>query len=318
MDAMTVETKILCIDDIPAELQQKLTENPDHIVYEKSRIFILLNQTVFCCADTPEGNEMIYSIRMSQKIKTEFPNDTAAVIERILNDPYYIPDQAVQNKFRLIPFGKRCAVVFRTYLQQEKDLYRYFATIAPTEKNDLIVPVDYHTVLFIKNMQIESIEELAEYAEAVIGTMESEGITGIKAGVGNTAADISGIRNSYLEGCKALILGNRYHSQENVYIYSKQTLERIVDCIPTEKKKEIRDQFFSNENSGKLSDEMMETVRIFFRNDLNLTAASRQLFIHRNTLNYRLDKIKKECGLDLRLFQDAVVFRIVSEIQAEA
>ena len=66
--------------------------------------------------------------------------------------------------------------------------------------------------------------------------------------------------------------------------------------------------------SNKLTDEMMETVRVFFQNDLNITAASRQLFIHRNTLNYRLDKIKKDFGLDLRCFQDAVVFRIISEI----
>ena len=62
---------------------------------------------------------------------------------------------------------------------------------------------------------------------------------------------------------------------------------------------------------------MMETVSVFFRNDLNLTAASKQLFIHRNTLNYRLDKIRKDTGLDLRHFQDAVVFRIVIEIPEE-
>ena len=58
---------------------------------------------------------------------------------------------------------------------------------------------------------------------------------------------------------------------------------------------------------------MLDTVRVFFRSDLNLTAASRQLFIHRNTLNYRLDKIKKAFGLDLRTFQDAVVFKLISE-----
>ena len=63
---------------------------------------------------------------------------------------------------------------------------------------------------------------------------------------------------------------------------------------------------------GETHDEMLETVRVFFFFFLNLTAASKQLFIHRNTLNYRLDKIKKETGLDLRSFEDAVIFRIVS------
>ena len=62
---------------------------------------------------------------------------------------------------------------------------------------------------------------------------------------------------------------------------------------------------------AKEAEEMLETVRVFFRNDLNLTATSKQLFIHRNTLNYRLDKIRKETGLDLRSFEDAVIFRII-------
>ncbi len=66
-----------------------------------------------------------------------------------------------------------------------------------------------------------------------------------------------------------------------------------------------------------MPDELLETVRVFFRNDLNLTAASRELFVHRNTLNYRLDKIRKETGLDLRSFRDAVIFQILSGIPDE-
>ena len=110
----------------------------------------------------------------------------------------------------------------------------------------------------------------------------------------------------------------RYHIQDRVYVYEKQMLERIIDTIPENKKKEIQKSFYGNCRETALSDEMLETVRVFFRNDLNLTAASKQLFIHRNTLNYRLDKIKKEFGLDLRSFGDAVVFRIISEMSDES
>ena len=72
--------------------------------------------------------------------------------------------------------------------------------------------------------------------------------------------------------------------------------------------------FIGNQSENRLSEETLETVRVFFQNDLNLTAASKQLYIHRNTLNYRLDKIRKDFGLDLRSFQDAVIFRVISEI----
>ena len=109
----------------------------------------------------------------------------------------------------------------------------------------------------------------------------------------------------------------RFSAKESVFMYRKQMLERIIDSIPKEKKKEIRNSFFQNQPGGCLSGELMETVQVFFQNDLNLTAASRQLFIHRNTLNYRLDKIKKIYGLDLRSFSDAAVFKVLLDIPDE-
>ena len=147
--------------------------------------------------------------------------------------------------------------------------------------------------------------------------MESEGITGIKAGIGREADNAENLRNSYRDAVNALFIGSVYHRQDSVYIYNRQVLERIVDSIPAETKKEIRKEYCQLNMPDSLSDEMLETVRVFFRNDLNLTAASKQLFIHRNTLNYRLDKIRKLSGLDLRCFHDAVVFAVISIIPQE-
>ena len=169
----------------------------------------------------------------------------------------------------------------------------------------------------IRQFNHSSEGELAEFCNAVIDTLETEGIVGLKAGIGMEVFDVQGLRDSYLQGLDALALGRKYFSREPVYVYHHQTLERIIDCIPPEKQREIRQQALRNRTYGKLSDEMLETVRVFFQNDLNLTAASRQLFIHRNTLNYRLDKIRKETGLDLRLFRDAVVFCVISALRDE-
>ena len=142
---------------------------------------------------------------------------------------------------------------------------------------------------------------------------ETEGIPGISAGIGSIMSDPGLLRISYGEAKQALALGWKYHVDERVFVFSCQTLERIIDSIPTRTKEEIRQSVFCNGSSEILTEEMLDTVRVFFRSDLNLTAAARQLFIHRNTLNYRLDKIKKAFGLDLRTFQDAVVFKLISE-----
>jgi carbohydrate diacid regulator len=147
--------------------------------------------------------------------------------------------------------------------------------------------------------------------------MEDEGVGDIHAGIGRECKELTELRASYLEGLHSIDLGLRYRHQDHVFVYEKQMIERIVDLIPQEKKSDILQMFFKDASEDLLSDEIQTTVRVFFQNDLNLTAASKQLFIHRNTLNYRLDKIKKDFGLDLRSFQDAVVFRIISEIANE-
>ena len=131
--------------------------------------------------------------------------------------------------------------------------------------------------------------------------------------IGRGYSDMTGIRSSYQEASQALETGIRHHSMDHVFSFAAQTMERIVDSIPEKRKKSILQTLFEGRDINRLPDEMMETVQVFFRNDLNLTAASKQLYIHRNTLNYRLDKIRKDYGLDLRCFQDAVIFRIVSE-----
>ena len=157
-------------------------------------------------------------------------------------------------------------------------------------------------------------DEIAEYAAAVIDTMVSEGFTDLQAGIGREADSITELHRSYEEAQNALLTGTRFHADETLFRYSEQKLERIISQIPAENRKKILAEYDSLYGGETFGAEMMETVRVFFRHDLNITSASRQLLIHRNTLNYRLDKIKRETGLDLRTFQDAVVFRLISEM----
>ena len=257
---------------------------------------------------------MAYNILLACRGGTARVSGKEYLYYRILNDRGFLPDQETLNKYRINPSTRRCAVVFRFTGPAGADLWDALSEIAPMDKGDLLIPVDYHSSVLIREMNQQSMEELKEYTEAVVCTMESEGIAGIKAGIGNEAKDMEHLRDSFYEGLSALSTGIKYHSRDNVYLYSGQVLDRIIDSIPDVRKQEIRKNLLGKNPAGGLSDEMLETVRVFFQNDLNLTAASRQLFIHRNTLNYRLDKIKKETGLDLRSFEDAVIFRIAAGI----
>lgn len=277
----------------------------------------MIGQQIFCFSADAAGRELAFALAGKKNAGLSRPGTTEELYERIIRDPEYLPDATL---LKVLCVGKNsiyCTAVFRSYYPLENDLHSVVSSMAPLENHDAVIPLDYQTAVIVKNLEEESTEEMAEFTEAVIGTMEAEGFPGIRAGIGHAGPEITCIRSGCREAMQALSLGMRYRKPERVFVYEKQTLERIVDAIPEERKKEIR-QSFSGHGSGILSDEMLETVRVFFRNDLNITAAAKQLFIHRNTLNYRLDKIRKDTGLDLRVFQDAAVFRIISEIVNEA
>ena len=115
----------------------------------------------------------------------------------------------------------------------------------------------------------------------------------------------------YREAVEALDTGERFHSRNPVQIYGRQILERVAESVSPETRESIRRQFLGEHPERILTEETRETAERFFDADLNLSVAARQMFIHRNTLTYRLDKIQRETGLDLRKFSDAAVFRLL-------
>lgn len=315
MSGKAIKTELFCPDEIPTEIRSGIEKASDGIFRHEGLIYLALEQKIICCEDSKDGNELIRSLVPATRGAQEQPKSKTAVLLCILNNPAYIPDSALMKRYRIDPDAGGTVTVFQSSSPLDKDLASVFSTMVPLEAGDLILPADHDTVIFIRELSHPYSDELKEYTEAVIGTMESEGITGISAGIGNGYPGVEGLRKSYLEAKEALSVGIRFHGKENVYCYAGQTLERILDSIPKDKAQEIRREHPGICSDSGLSDEIKETVRVFFQNDLNLTAASRQLFIHRNTLNYRLDKIRRETGLDLRSFHDAVIFRILSGLQ---
>ena len=317
MDEAIIQPRFCRSYDLPADILEQLASEPDHIRITEDRIYLMIGQQVFCFSADAAGRALAFALAGKKNAPLTRPANAEELYERIIRDPDYLPDAAL---LKALGAGKNriyCAAVFRSFYPLENDLHSVVASMAPLENHDAVIPLDYQTAVIVKILEEEATEDMAEFTEAVIGTMEAEGFPGIRAGIGQAGREITDIRSGYREAMQALGIGMRYRKPDRVFIYEKQTLERIVDAIPEERKKEIR-QSFSGHGSGTLSEEMLETVRVFFRNDLNITAAAKQLFIHRNTLNYRLDKIRKDTGLDLRAFQDAAVFRILSEIMNEA
>ena len=161
-------------------------------------------------------------------------------------------------------------------------------------------------------------DELLDYAKHAYEFIKNNCIDYEHGGVywmmdykGRPADTIGGIPDSYREAGIAAETGIRHQIPGRVYTFDRQALERLADLIPEKDAAVYRRMILPTQAKKVLTDDLLETIRVFFQNDLNLSTTARQLFLHRNTLLYRMEKIRKATGLDLRRFEDAAVFRLV-------
>lgn len=144
----------------------------------------------------------------------------------------------------------------------------------------------------------------------IIDMLNTEAMTNVRVAYGTIVDDLKEVSRSYKEAKMALDVGNIFYSDKNVIAYNNLGIGRLIYQLPVQ-----LCSLFIQESFGELSledfdEETITTIVKFFENSLNVSETSRQLFIHRNTLVYRLDKIQKSIGLDLRNFDDAITFKI--------
>lgn len=304
-----VEIFLLSRKDLPDTVRESLNRVPGTFIRDGRKIYYSLGKDVLCCEDVPDAYSLLVSIRNSHNPGLSGNSATDAYYQLLT-----FPDNndAVQDLIRLHvrDHADRVVVLFSASGTEETDLYTSLKNIAPIEEGDVLVPLHANATALVAAQD----EEIPEYVAAVLETMEGEGITGLSAGIGTTAETLSDLGKSFANASAALETGKKVRCSQRVFRYSELLLELIVDSIPANVKKEICDRMTASWNLTGLSRELMETAEIFFRSDLNLTATAKQMFIHRNTLNYRLEKIRKATGLDLQCFRDAAVFRILTQM----
>lgn len=314
MDRLNVAITLIPSEQVPEEVRRSIETAPDSVCRHDGNLYFSLEGEVLRCEDRPEGYELLSAIR--EKVRGSHAGNGYAknIWYQFITSAESDRTAALAAKYGVEKRKKRTVILFRMKYPLEKPLSVIFTENAPTEEDDQAVILGHDSIALVKNSAFCTEDEIAEYAAAVIDTMVSEGFTDLQAGIGTEADSITELHRSYEEAQNALLTGTRFHADETLFRYSEQKLERIISQIPAENRKKILAEYDSLYGGETFGAEMMETVRVFFRHDLNITSASRQLLIHRNTLNYRLDKIKRETGLDLRTFQDAVVFRMISEM----
>ena len=204
-------------------------------------------------------------------------------------------------------------VVYIIETKNERDVSSLEAVKAlfASRNKDFVTAVDERDIILVKEMKEGSAyEDLDRVARSVIDELNSIGILNVTVAYGTIVNEIKEVSKSYKEAKMALDVGKIFYAAENIVAYSRLGIGRLIYQLPIPLCKMFIKEIFDGKNPEDLDEETLTTINKFFENSLNVSETSRQLFIHRNTLVYRLDKLQKSTGLDLRMFEDAITFKI--------
>lgn len=187
--------------------------------------------------------------------------------------------------------------------------------MAPLSPKDLLVEINLQSAALVQENNLQDPNEVLEYAMALQDTLQNElGITS-RIGIGDKVTDLKSLSLSCRQAQYALELGNAFNLNKQVFVYQNLILERFMMEVSTETAQRYANLLFNRKTARLMSEEMLNTINTFIQKDLNLSDAARDLYIHRNTLVYRLDKIQKSIGLDVRQFRDAMVFKLLFDLR---
>ena len=180
-----------------------------------------------------------------------------------------------------------------------------------TRTKDFITAVDEKNIILVKELkQTEGYEDLNKIARMILDMLNTEAMTNVHVSYGTVVEEIKEVSRSYKEAKMALDVGNIFYNDKSVIAYNNLGIGRLIYQLPIQLCNMFIKESFHGQSIEDFDEETLTTIVKFFENNLNVSETSRQLYIHRNTLVYRLDKLQKSTGLDLRVFEDAITFKI--------
>ena len=206
---------------------------------------------------------------------------------------------------------KRVIFIIETSNEKDSGTLELVRTVLGELQKDFVTAVDEKNIIVVKDLSDDLNTNLEKIAKKMYDALATEfPEEQIHIAYGNVVGDIKEISKSYKEAMLALDVGKIFFDQKNIVAYSALGIGRLIYQLPLPLCKMYIKEIFEGKSPDDFDEETLSTISKFFENSLNVSETSRQLYIHRNTLVYRLDKLQKSTGLDLRVFEDAIIFKI--------
>ena len=206
---------------------------------------------------------------------------------------------------------KRDIFIVETSRERDVSALDSLRSVLGGKGKDFITAVDEKNIIVVKELGPgDGYPEMDKTAHEILDLLKAEGEENVRIAYGTIVNDIKEVSKSYKEAKLALDVGKIFFDEKEVIAYSALGIGRLIYQLPIPLCKMFIREIFEGKSPDEFDEETLTTINKFFENSLNVSETSRQLYIHRNTLVYRLDKLQKSIGLDLRVFEDAITFKI--------
>ena len=215
------------------------------------------------------------------------------------------------KKLHIDTTARRLVFLIETKNEKDTGALEIVKGLFASKTKDFITQVDEKNIILVKEVKPnETYEDMDKTAKVILDMLNTEAMTSVHVSYGTMVNEIKDVSRSYKEAKMALDVGKIFYSDRNVVAYSSLGIGRLIYQLPMPLCKMFIKEIFGDKSPDEFDEETIATINKFFENSLNVSETSRQLYIHRNTLVYRLDKLQKSTNLDLRVFEDAITFKI--------
>ena len=215
------------------------------------------------------------------------------------------------KKLHINAEARRVVMILEVSHEKENSCLELVRSMFGMRSSDFITAVDEKSIIIVRELsEQETSAQINAFAASVLEILPEEKKADAVIAYGTTVSEIKDVSRSYKEARMALNVGKIFFGESSIIAYGSLGIGRLIYQLPIPLCRMFIKEIFENKSPDDFDDETLTTINKFFDNNLNVSETSRQLYIHRNTLVYRLDKLQKSTGLDLRVFEDAITFKI--------
>lgn len=263
--------------------------------------------------ESAKKDAVVLSIAMdSVKHQYDEKHDRVNFVKNVLLDNILPGD--IYLKARELKFSadvNRVCLIIKITSKSDVSAYEVIQSLFPDKSKDFVISISENDIALVKEIhQDTETRALEKLAASIVDTLSGEYYTHCVVGVGTAVTGIRELARSFKEAQVSIEVGKVFDTEKSVISYDHLGIARLVYQLPTTLCETFLKEVFKKGSVESMDQETLFTIQKFFENSLNVSETSRKLFVHRNTLVYRLEKIKKITGLDLREFEDAIVFKV--------